>query len=114
MPSSPLTDRRSTGFGSFLAVCVLMGLTNGMGSGINMTLGADFAHDADPAKFMSLWRLIGDLGGTVGPNGIGVIAQVLTLSSRSPAPINGAMHKRLRKKSKSIHFETTAALPRRE
>lgn len=73
----PLT----TGFGSFLTVCLIIGLTNGMGSGINMTIGTDFAHDDAPEKFVSIWRLISDIGSSVGPNGIGIMAQVLSLSA---------------------------------
>ena len=68
-------------FGSLLAVCMMIGFTNGMGSGINMTLTTDFAPDDEPEKFTALWRLIGDTGSSVGPPGIGFVAQVLTLAT---------------------------------
>lgn len=53
---------------------VALGLGNGWGSGLLMTLGHDVApRDARPA-FMGLWSLIIDLGGLAGPAVVAVIA----------------------------------------
>ncbi len=55
------------GFGTVLAVGLLMALGNGIGSGIVMTLGADTAPLVHRAKYLGGWRLLGDLGATGGP-----------------------------------------------
>ena len=72
----PLTS----GFSTFLLVSMLMGVTNGMGSGINMTLGSDLAPDESPEHFISLWRFISDAGRTAGPLLIGGVAQAVSLA----------------------------------
>ena len=59
----PLT----TTVGGVAAVAMLIGLGNGMGSGILMTLGADVAPAPVRAQFLGLWRLCQDLGGAGGP-----------------------------------------------
>ena len=53
MAMVPLTHT----LGSFILVGLLVGLGNGMGSGIIMTLGADFAGDSEPGVFLGVWRL---------------------------------------------------------
>jgi MFS family permease len=72
-------------FTSFLLVSLLAGITNGMGSGINMTLGSDLAPNRAPEKFISLWRFISDIGHTAGPLIIGGIGQIMTLAVSSLA-----------------------------
>lgn len=53
--------------GSVMLVAAVLGVGNGMGSGIIMTLGADVAPaDARPA-FLGIWRLIQDTGDALGP-----------------------------------------------
>jgi MFS family permease len=59
----PLTG----GFWSLTGVALLMGFGNGLGSGIIMTLGADFAPPAYRAEFLGVWRLVGDVGSAGGP-----------------------------------------------
>ncbi|MCL3861534.1 MFS transporter [Actinotalea sp. K2] len=59
----PLT----TSLGSLTAVAVLIGLGNGMGSGVLMTLGADVAPPGSRAQFLGIWRLLQDAGGAGGP-----------------------------------------------
>lgn len=49
------------------AVALLLGLGNGMGSGVVMTLGADVAPPADRAAFLGAWRLLQDSGNALGP-----------------------------------------------
>ena len=40
-------------------VALLLGFGNGLGSGIVMTLGADFAPARGRAEFLGVWRLVG-------------------------------------------------------
>jgi MFS family permease len=49
------------------AVAMVMGLGNGIGSGILMTLGADVAPAAVRSQFLGLWRLFADSGAAAGP-----------------------------------------------
>ena len=49
------------------AAAMVMGLGNGIGSGILMTLGADVAPGAVRAQFLGIWRLFSDTGMAVGP-----------------------------------------------
>ncbi|MEO7421803.1 MAG: MFS transporter [Ornithinibacter sp.] len=75
----PLT---STVFGVG-ALAVLMGVGNGLGSGIVMTLGADAAPRAGRAAFLSVWRLLS----LVGQNGaallVGAVAAVASIGAAS-------------------------------
>lgn len=48
-------------------VAMLLGLGNGMGSGIVMTLGADTAPPGERAQFLGVWRLFADSGNAAGP-----------------------------------------------
>ncbi|HSJ28778.1 MAG TPA: MFS transporter [Acidimicrobiia bacterium] len=57
----------SGGFWSLTGVALLMGFGNGLGSGIIMTLGADFAPPGYRAEFLGVWRLVGDVGSAAGP-----------------------------------------------
>jgi MFS family permease len=65
--------------GPFLLAGVVIGVGNGLGSGINMTLGADFASGSEPGVFLGLWRLVSDLGLAAAPLAIGVVAELLAL-----------------------------------
>lgn len=53
--------------GGVAAVAMLIGLGNGAGSGILMTLGADVAPREVRAQFLGLWRLCQDAGNAGGP-----------------------------------------------
>ena len=59
----PLTDD----VGSLTVVAMLLGLGNGMGAGILMTLGSDVAPTATRARFLGIWRLFQDGGNAGGP-----------------------------------------------
>ena len=63
-----------------LAAC-LAGLGNGIGSGINMTLGTDFAPADRRGSFLGIWRFIGDSGSFVGPSLISALTSALGLVS---------------------------------
>lgn len=49
------------------AVAAIMGVGNGIGSGIMMTLGADVAPPEDRSAFLGVWRLFQDCGDAAGP-----------------------------------------------
>jgi MFS family permease len=63
------------GFPGLLLVSLLVGIGNGLGSGIILTLGADLSPRASAGEFLALWHLIGDAGSVSGPLLIGIIAQ---------------------------------------
>ena len=62
-------------FTGLLLVSLLMGVGNGFGSGLVMTLGADLAPRAYTGEFLGIWHLMGDAGAMSGPLLIGVVAQ---------------------------------------
>ncbi len=59
----PLTDTVA----AVSVVAALMGLGNGMSSGILMTLGSDVAPASGRAQFLGMWRVLQDSGGALGP-----------------------------------------------
>ena len=77
----PLTDA----FVTVALAGILMGFGNGMGSGIVMTLGADFSPDTGRAEFLGVWRTVSDLGTAGGPLIASAVAAVATLGTASVA-----------------------------
>ncbi len=71
----------ATDFASLLFAATLIGVGNGLGAGSMMTLGADLSPARSRGEFLGLWRLIGDLGQTGGPLVVGLVADMLVLSS---------------------------------
>jgi MFS family permease len=76
----PLTSE----FIGLLVVSLFIGLANGLGSGINLTLGSDLSPEAGRSQFFGLWRLISDVGTAGGPL---LVAVVTSLVSLAAAPI---------------------------
>jgi len=76
-------------YAALMLAGVVIGLGNGVGSGINLTLGADLAPEENRAEFLGVWRLIGDSGRAAGPAVIGQIGQAaaLTVSGLATAGI---------------------------
>ncbi|TWD79532.1 putative MFS family arabinose efflux permease [Kribbella amoyensis] len=64
------------------AVALLMGLGNGLGAGIIMTLGADASPPVGRAQFLGAFRLFADTGNAGGPF---LVAAVTALSGLGPA-----------------------------
>jgi MFS family permease len=75
----PLTD----GFGSLVAVGLLLGFGNGLGSGIVMTLGSDFAPAVGRAEFLGVWRLVSDVGTAGGPLVVAAVEGAASLAAAS-------------------------------
>jgi len=75
----PLTG----GFWSMVVVGLIIGFGNGLGSGIVMTLGADFSPEIGRAQFLGAWRLCGDVGTAGGPLVVAGVTAVATLAAAS-------------------------------
>lgn len=73
----PLTH----GLVSLTAVAMAMGLGNGIGSGILMTLGADVAPPTARAQFLGGWRLCADSGTAGGPLVVSAFAAAGSLAT---------------------------------
>lgn len=71
------SDQSAMWFALFAAV---LGVGNGLSSGILLTLGADVAPREDPAPFLGSWRTLTDAGGAVSPLLVSGIAAAATLS----------------------------------
>jgi MFS family permease len=63
------------------AVGLVMGVGNGMSSGLVMTLGADLAPPGQRPVFLGVWRMFSDAGNGVGPFVIAGITAVATLGA---------------------------------
>lgn len=70
-------DSAAMWFAMFAAV---LGVGNGLSSGILLTLGADVAPPHEPARFLGAWRLLTDTGGAFAPLLVSGIAAISTLS----------------------------------
>ncbi|MCE7482296.1 MULTISPECIES: MFS transporter [Microbacterium] len=67
-------------FGMLAAV---LGVGNGLSSGILLTLGADTAPKQEPAAFLGSWRTLTDAGGAVTPLIVSAVTAIASLSVAS-------------------------------
>lgn len=72
----PLTS----GFASLLAASLLLGMGNGIGAGIVLTIGADASPVAGRTQFLGVWRVITDIGGGGGPLLLAGLTALITLA----------------------------------
>ena len=63
----------------FAMLAAVIGVGNGLSSGILLTLGADIAPQHNPAPFLSSWRTLTDAGGATAPVLFSGIAAISTL-----------------------------------
>jgi len=79
------------GFKSLVAAAVLVGIANGLSTGIVMTLGTDLAPRERRSEFLGLWRLLTDVGTAAGPMVIGLVVAVapIAFASLSIAALGG-------------------------
>ncbi|MDQ2853008.1 MAG: MFS transporter [Actinomycetota bacterium] len=63
-----------------LVSCVL-GFGNGIGSGMVMTLGADFSPVVGRPQFLGIWRELSDAGSTLGPALLAGVTAILSLGA---------------------------------
>ncbi len=66
---------------ALLMAALLMGFGNGIGSGMIMTLGADYSPSPGRAHFLGLWRFVSDIGSTTGPALLSAVTAVLSLAA---------------------------------
>lgn len=64
----------------FAMFAAVLGVGNGLSSGILLTLGADVAPRSDPAAFLGSWRTLTDAGGAIAPLLVSAIAAAASLS----------------------------------
>lgn len=76
----PLT----TDLTGLMAVGLVLGLGNGLGSGIVMTMGADLAPEEGRAAFLGFWRFIADVGTAGGPF---LLSGGIALTALAPAAL---------------------------
>lgn len=69
----------------FIAGTVLLAVSNGVSSGVLMTLGSDFADPVHPAAFLAVWRLECTLGGAVAPLAMAGIAAAASIGAATGA-----------------------------
>lgn len=68
---------------SYIAIAVLMSLSNGLGSGIVMTLGSDMAARYAPERmpaYLGAWRVFSDTGSALGPILISTMTAAVSLA----------------------------------
>jgi len=70
----------ASGFASLLAVSLLLGVGNGIGAGIVLTIGADASPVAGRTQFLGIWRVITDIGGGGGPLLLAGMTALITLA----------------------------------
>jgi len=74
----------ASGFWSLLAIAVLLGFANGIGTGVVMIIGADLARASGRhGQFLGLWRLIGDVGISGAPFLVGTVVKAAGLAAAS-------------------------------
>lgn len=64
----------------FAMFAAVLGVGNGLSSGILLTLGADLAPPAEPAPFLGSWRTLTDAGGAAAPLIVSALAAAASLS----------------------------------
>jgi len=80
-------------YGSLLAAVLLLGLANGLGTGVVMVIGSDLAvASGRRGPFLGVWRLIGDLGMSGAPFVTSALVKLsgLALASAATAGIGFA------------------------
>lgn len=78
--SIPLTSDLVT----LTIVALLIGLANGLGTGINMIMGSDLSPSVGRNQFFGVWRLVSDVGTAAGPL---LVAATTALASLGMAAI---------------------------
>ena len=74
---TPFTHGATT----LLLVALVIGFGNGLGSGLIMTLGADYSPPRGRAHFLGIWRLLSDIGSTAGPALLSAVTAVVSLAA---------------------------------
>lgn len=64
----------------FIAAAFVVAVSNGVGSGIIMTFGADLAPKSHPAPFLGAWRFFADSGQAAAPLIVSLLTAVASIS----------------------------------
>jgi len=75
-----LTHDAATNVLWFGMIAAVLGVGNGLSSGILLTLGADVAPQSEPAAFLGSWRTLTDAGGAIAPLLFSGIAAISSLA----------------------------------
>ena len=82
----PFPDAALAGtFGLLLAVWLLHGFGNGLGSSIVMTMGTDLSPKEHAGEFLGVWFLVSGLGAIIGPAIIGYLSELFTMGAAAAA-----------------------------
>jgi len=73
------------GYDSLLAISLLAGFANGLGTGSLLTLGSDLAPARGRKTFLGIWRFVGDIGHAGGPVMIGALIKFTTFGLAATA-----------------------------
>jgi MFS family permease len=74
----------ATGLYSLLAVALVLGFANGIGTGVVMIIGADLGRaSGSHGQFLGLWRLMGDVGIATAPMLTGAVVGAAGLAAAS-------------------------------
>ena len=71
----------TSGFSTLLIASLAIGFGNGIGSGMIMTLGADYSPRHGRAHFLGVWRLLSDIGSSCGPALLAFLAATFSLAT---------------------------------
>ncbi len=80
-----LTHEAETKVLWFGMIAAVLGVGNGLSSGILLTLGADVAPQDEPAAFLGSWRTLSDAGGALAPLVFSGIAAISSLAAGAAA-----------------------------
>ncbi|NUZ04810.1 MFS transporter [Piscinibacter koreensis] len=69
------------GTATLLVAALLIGFGNGIGSGLVMTLGADYSPSPGRAHFLGIWRLLADVGLALGPMLLSAVSAAASLAA---------------------------------
>lgn len=67
----------------FTASAVLLGVANGLSSGVILTVGADLAPKVNPAPFLGAYRTIADAGQAAAPLAVAAITSAVSIMAAS-------------------------------
>lgn len=69
----------------FTGVAILLGVANGLSSGVILTVGADLAPAVNPAPFLGAYRTIADAGQAAAPLAVAAITSAVSIMVASAA-----------------------------
>ena len=70
-------------FWTLLAAGLVLGVGNGLSTGLVMIIGMDLSPPGQRGQFLGVWRLIGDAGWVGGPLLAGLMVEILNLAAAS-------------------------------